>query len=150
MTIFYEGAQVEWVGGEFQALGHIISLGTNAAHVKWTSGPAADSISFVDLFDIEPVTAAAKTDEDPLHLVAVRKAFDDGDAVGVLNFLAKNQYLESWAKIAQDVLAFAEDRIRVDASMDLVDEQLTVAEREAVVKAGALALIKDAFSVEEE
>lgn len=150
MTIFYEGAQIEWVGGdEFKAVGQIISLGTNSAHVKWATGPDADNITFIDLFDIEPITAV-KHEEDSLHLVAVRHAFDSDQEVGVLNFLAKNDYLDTWAKIAQDVLAYAETRIRTDASMELVDEQLSLAEKEAVVKAGALSLLRDAFGIEEE
>ena len=147
MTIFYEGAQVEWVGGDFKAVGHIVSLGSASAHVKWATGPDADNITFIDLYDIEPVTAVKKTDDDPMHLVAVRRAYDENQVVGVLNFLAKNEYLEGWTKIAQDILAYAEDRIRTDAkSMELVEEQLSIPEREAFVKAGAQALLRDAFS----
>lgn len=147
MTIFYEGAHVEWSGGGgFQAEGHIIALGTNSAHVKWATGPNSGDITFTDLFDIEPVTAKV---EDPFHLTAVRRAYDEEAEVGVLNFLASNNYLDSWTKIAQDVLSYAEDRIRKDASMELVDEQLSIAERQKVVTAAALALLRDAFGDEE-
>ena len=150
MTIFYEGSPVEWTGGGFQAEGHIVVLGTNAAHVKWTSGPSADQITFTDLFDIEPVTASAKPQEDPLHLTAVRRAFDNDREVGVLNFLASNKYLASWPKIAQDVIAYTEARIQADSSMELVDEQLSIPERNAVVTQAALALLRDAFADDSE
>jgi len=149
VTIFYEGGQVRWAASEVDAVGHIVSLGSTAAHVKWQTGPSVDQITFTDLFDIEPVTAS-KVDDDPMHLVAVRRAYDHDQEVGVLNFLATNDYLGSWSNIARDVLAYAEDRIRADASMELVDEQLTVPEREAVVKASAMALLRDAFGIEEE
>lgn len=148
MTIFYEGAPVEWAGGGFKAEGHIIALGSNSAHVKWASGPNTGSITFIDLFDIEPVTAKVE-DSDPLHLTAVRRAYDEDREVGVLNFLAGNDYLGTWTKIAQDVLAYAEDRIRKDASMELVDEQLSIPEKQTVVTAAALALLRDAFGIEE-
>lgn len=148
-TIFYEGAEVEWVGGGgIKAEGHIVSLGSTHAHVKWASGPDALDITFVDLYDLEPVTAK-KVEEDPMHMVAVRRAFDREAVTGVLNFLASNNYLDTWQDIAKDVLAYVESRIRTDASMDLVEEQLSVPEREQVVKAGALALLRDAFSESE-
>lgn len=147
MTIFYEGAHVEWVAGGFQAEGHIVALGSNSAHVKWATGPDEGSLTFVDLFDIEPVTAKI---EDPFHLTAVRRAYDEDQESGVLNFLASNKYLATWTGIAQDVLSYAEDRIRKDASMELVDEQLTTVEKQLVVRAAALALLRDAFSDETE
>jgi hypothetical protein len=146
VTIFFEGAQVAWVGGE--AEGRIIALGTNSAHVKWSTGPDKDRITFIDLYDIEPVTAKVE-DADPLHLTAVRRAFDAEQEAGVLNFLASNEYLDTWRKIAQDTLAYTKERIRKDASMELVDEQLTLTEKARVVEAAALALLRDAFSEEE-
>lgn len=143
MTIFHDGDAVEWAGGGgFRAEGHIIAAGTNSAHVKWASGPDSEHITLVNLFDIEPVTAKL---DDPFHLTAVRNAYDNSQEVGVLNFLASNNYLDSWTGIASDILVYAESCIRKDASMELVDEQLTGAEKQAVVTAAALALLRDAF-----
>lgn len=149
MTIFYEGSHVEWSRSDgIKAEGHIVALGSNSAHVNWATGPDAGSITLTDLFDIEPVTANLE-DRDPFHLTAVRRAYDSEEEVGVLNFLASNQYLDSWPTIAQDVLAYTKECISKDASMDLVDEQLTLAEKNQVVTAAALALLRDAFSEEE-
>jgi len=146
MTIFYEGQQIEWSGGGFTAEGHIVALSSTAAHVKWASGPDAGRTTLTDLYDIEhPVPK----EDDPLHLTAVRRAFDKEEEAGVLNFLASNQYLGSWTEIAQDVLAYAEDRIRTDASMELVDEQLTIPEKQKIVTAAALTLLRDAFGEQE-
>lgn len=150
MTIFYEGEPVHWTGSPVQAEGHIVALagGNTAAHVKWASGPDAGHMTVVDLYDIEPVTAS-KVEEDPFHLTAVRRAYDDEREAGVLNFLASNEYLDSWTGLAKDVLIYVEDRLRRDASMELVDEQLTAAEAQQVVKTAALTLLRDAFGIEE-
>jgi hypothetical protein len=152
-TVFYDGESIRWVGaGNFQAEGSIVAVDTvsQAAHVKWASGPDIGDMTFVDLFDIEPVTARKVKDEDPMHLVAVRNAYDDGAESGVLNFLASNSYTNSWSKIASDVFAYTQQRIRADASMELVDEQLSIPEKQKVVAAAAMALLRDAFSDEEE
>jgi hypothetical protein len=149
VAIFFEGARVEWAAGGHEAEGHIVAVGSNSAHVKWSSGPDKGHITFTDLYDIEPVTAKVKEPDDPLHLTAVRRAYDSEEEIGVLNFLATQKYLGSWQAIAQDVLAYAEERIRTDASMELVEEQLTTSERNKVVTAAALTLLKDAFGEEE-
>jgi hypothetical protein len=149
--VLYEGEAVRWAGwGDIQAEGNIVALASSAAHIKWSSGPNAGDITFTDLYDIEPVTARKVKDEDPLHLVAVRNAYDDGSEAGVLNFLAVNSYTGSWSRIASDVLAYTQQRIRADASMELVDEQLSIPEKQKVVAAAALALLSDAFGTSEE
>ncbi len=142
MTIFYEGDRVEWVGGGFQAEGKIIQCEATAAHVKWESGPDIGRFTLVDFFDIEPVTAKV---EDPFHLHAVRKAYDEDAEEGVVTFLAKNAYLKGWNKIAKDVLDYTEDRLRTDASMELVDEQLSAQEKQRVLTVAAMMLLRDAF-----
>lgn len=147
--IFYAGEAVKWGRDDAEAEGHILDVGMTSAHVKWASGPNAGSSTLVDLYDIEPATAAKERDGDPLHFTAVRKAYDEEAEVGVLNFLASHKYLEGWTKIASDVLAYTQQRIRSDASMDLVDEQLSIPEKMRVVEASALALLRDAFSEEE-
>lgn len=153
MTVFYEGQQVQYTGPDAAgARGHIMAVaGSDSMHVKWASGPFAGDITLTDIYDLSTVASASTIEhEDPMHLTAVRKIYDmDGDE-GVLNFLASKKYLSSWEKIAEDVLAYAEDRIRTDASMDLVEEQLTAAERDQVVRTGALVLLRDAFSTEQE
>jgi len=148
--IFYEGEKVTWSGGEgFVAEGHIVALGTTSAHVKWTSGPEVDSITLTSLYDIEPVTAVKSDEDDPMHFTAVRRAYDTEQEVGVLNFLASNNYLTGWQKIAQDVISYTKARIAADASMELVDEQLSTPERARVIEASALALLRDAFTESE-
>jgi len=145
----YEGQTIQWIGGGYQARGHIVALAGNGAHVRWTTGPNAGQMTVDDIYDLEPYVAAKEPQEDPLHLTAVRNAFDAEGEAGVLNFLASNNYLDSWQKIAVDVLEFVQQRIRIDASMELVEEQLTPAEKARVVHTASLALLRDAFGIEE-
>ena len=150
MSYWYEGQTVKWNGIGDAARGHIIAVaGRDAVHVKWATGPNAGDITITDVYDLDPfVSNRVNEREDPLHLTAVRRAYDEDAEAGVLNFLARHQYLDTWQSIAQDVLDYAEQRIRVDASMELVDEQLSTPERAQVIKAAALALLRDAFSEE--
>lgn len=150
MTYLYEGQTVRWNGIGDAARGHIVALaGKDAVHVKWATGPNAGDITVTDVYDLDPfVSNRVSEREDPLHLTAVRRAYDDEAESGVLNFLAKHQYLDTWQSIAKDVLDYTEQRIRVDASMELVDEQLSTPERTLVIQAAALALLRDAFSEE--
>ena len=147
----YEGQTVTWAGDSTPARGHIIAVASeNALHVKWATGPNAGDITIAEKWDLEPVTAAQTNDiEDPLHLTAVARAYSSDQERGVLNFLASNDYLDSWQKIASDVLDYTKQKIRVDASMELVEEQLTPMEQRKVVQAAALALLRDAFGMEE-
>lgn len=146
----YEGQTVRWNGIGDAARGHIVALaGKDAVHVKWATGPNTGDITVTDVYDLDPYVSNRVTErEDPLHLTAVRRAYDQDSESGVLNFLAAHQYLDTWQSIAKDVLDFTEQRIRVDASMELVDEQLSTQERGLVIQAAALALLRDAFSEE--
>lgn len=146
----YEGQTVQWSGDGQSARGHIVAIaGRDTVHVKWATGPEAGSITMTDVYELDPFVANRVSEkEDPLHLTAVRKAFDQDGESGVLNFLSSHKYLATWQEIARDILDYAEQRIRVDASMELVDEQLTPQERGMVVQAAALALLRDAFSEE--
>lgn len=152
MSILYEGQTVLWAGGDGMARGTFIAVaGPSSGHVKWATGPNAGETLLTDIYDLEPVTAAQQSDEeDPLHLRAVAKAYTAEGEVGVLNFLAVNDYTDTWTKIAADILEFTQQRIRVDASMELVEEQLSPSEQRKVVQAAALALLRDAFGLEEE
>ena len=147
---FYEGQTVKWSGGDYQARGHIVAIaGHDSVHVKWATGPQAGEITLTDAYELDPFVSNRITErEDPLHLTAVRRAYDQDGESGVLNFLSSHKYLSSWEEIAQDVLDYTEQRIRIDASMELVDEQLSTDERKMVVRASALALLRDAFSEE--
>lgn len=146
----YEGQTVKWNGIGDPARGHIVAVaGKDAVHVKWATGPNAGDVTLTDAYDLDPFVSNRVTErEDPLHLTAVRRAYDQDGESGVLNFLASHKYLDTWQAIAQDVLDYAEQRIRVDASMELVDEQLSTQERGLVIQAAALALLRDAFSEE--
>lgn len=153
MSIYLEGQEVTWVGLGKPAHGQIIAIaGRDSAHVKWNSGPQEGSITLTDLYDIAPlsVVAVQEPDEgDPMHLTAVRKVYDTDGDVGVLNFLASRDYLIGWQKIAAEVLEFAEQRIRADASMDLPEEQLSTNEFNGVVASAAMTLLRDAFATGE-
>lgn len=141
-----EGQSVSWVGEGQKAHGLILALaGKDSAHVKWASGPYSGETTLTDVYDLAPFLGQYQESEDPMHLTAVRRVYDTDGDVGVLNFLASHKYLDGWQKIAADILEYAEDRIRVDASMELVDEQLSPVEANRVVQSAALTLLRDAF-----
>jgi hypothetical protein len=153
MSVYlYEGQTVSWVGGGIQARGHIVEFGgADSAHVKWATGPNAGTYTLADVYDLEPVMAGKiDLEDDPMHFTAVAKAYSSEGEQGVLNFLATNKYLDGWQKIATDVLEFTQSRIRTDASMELVEEQLSPADQRSVIQAAALALLHDAFGSEDE
>jgi hypothetical protein len=144
----YEGQTVKWNGIGDPARGHIVAIaGKDAVHVKWATGPNSGDITVTDVYDLDPFVSNRVTErEDPLHLTAVRRAYDQDGESGVLNFLASHKFLDTWQSIAKDVLDYTEQRIRIDASMELVDEQLSTPERTLVIQAAALALLRDAFT----
>lgn len=148
MSIYlYEGQTVSWIGeGGHRARGNIISTdGAYSAHVKWASGPNAGDITLTDVYDLQPLTANYDEESDPMHLTAVRRNYDAEGESGVLNFLASHNYLDTWSRIAANALEYVEQEIRKDASMELVDEQLNPRERDKVVQAAAISLLRDAF-----
>lgn len=150
MAYLYEGQTVQWNGVDVSARGHIVAVaGRDSVHVKWATGPNTGAITVTDVYDLDPFVSNRVTErEDPLHLTAVRHAYDQDAETGVLNFLAAHKYLDTWQAIAKEVLDYAEQRIRIDASMELVDEQLSNNERALVIQAAALTLLRDAFSEE--
>jgi hypothetical protein len=149
----YEGDTVSYVGVAMPpAHGKLLYFASDqAAHVKWASGTRQGEIDIVDVYDLEPVTAAqAVAVVDPMGHTAVRRVMDADGEAGVINFLVTSSQTTGWPTIAADVLAYVEDRIRVDASMEMPQEQLSPVEYDRVVGLASRALLRDAFGDLEE
>jgi hypothetical protein len=144
----YEGDTVSYVGVAMPpAHGKLLYFASDrAAHVKWATGAHQGQIDIVDVYDLEPVTAAeAIATVDPMGHTAVRRVMDADGESGVINFLVTSSQTGGWSKIAADVLGYVEGRIRLDASMEMPGEQLTRDEYDRVVGLASRALLRDAF-----
>lgn len=149
----YEGDTVSYTGVAMPpAHGKLLYFASDrAAHVKWATGTHTGQIDIVDIYDLEPVHAAqAIAVVDPMGHTAVRRVMDADGEAGVINFLVTSSQTEGWSKIARDVLAYVEDRIRLDASMEMPVEQLSSPEYDRVVGLASRLLLRDAFGSLEE
>lgn len=145
-TLFYEGDSVTYTGVNYPPRqGKLLYFASErAAHVKWTEGSRLGEIDLVDLYDLAPVTSSAQLAKiDPVGHTVLARAMQQEGATGVLNFLVTAKQLDGWRKIAADTVAFIESRLRLDASMEMVYEQLGPAETDQVISLAARTLIRD-------
>jgi len=145
---FFEGDTVSYVGTAMPpAHGKLLYFASSsAAHVKWAEGVRQGEIDLIDLYDLMPVTSgAAIAQVDPMGYTACKRAMENDGAEGVLNFLVASKQIDNWQRIARDVLAYAEQRIRRDVSMDMPYEQLNGEDYERIVGLSTRVLLRDAF-----
>lgn len=151
-TPFYEGDSVSYVGdgldGIEPATGQLMSFVSNThAYVQWKTGARLREIDMVDLDDLVPMASEAT-----LQTRAVISPFGcrvvmarEGEE-GVVNYLASVRQIGTWERIAADAYRFVQDRLKVDASMELPYEQLQPEEVQRVIAVSAQVLLRDAFT----
>lgn len=145
-TMFHEGDSVTYTGTAMPpAQGKLLYFASDrSAHVQWAEGARNGEIDLVDIYDITPVTSsAAMARIDPMGRSAVRRAMEREGESGVLNFLVTAGRLSTWTRIAADVQQMIESRLRVDASMEQVFEQLRPEEADRVISLAARTLVRD-------
>lgn len=145
-TMFHEGDSVTYTGTAMPpAQGKLLYFASDrSAHVQWAEGVRNGEIDLVDIYDITPVTSsAAMARIDPMGRSAVRRAMEREGESGVLNFLVTAGRLSTWTRIAADVQQMIESRLRVDASMEQVFEQLRPEEADRVISLAARTLVRD-------
>lgn len=144
-TAFYEGDPVGYTGPLMPpAHGRVLHFASaRFAYVKWTDGPKEKDIDLIDVYDLQPLTAAQQMAINPRTAVKVAMASDG--AAGVINYLASASELGEWPDIAVRVMQFAAELVRQSESMEKPHEQLDSLQFEAVVDLGARVLLRDAF-----
>ncbi len=145
LTAFYEGDTVNYTGVSMPpAHGKLLHFASAShAYVKWENGVRPGEIDIVNIYDLQPVTAAQATTVNP-H-TAVKAAMAAEGEIGVINHLATVSELSEWPDIAADVLAYTAGRIRASASMETPHEQLDSIQFERVLALASRVLLRDAF-----
>lgn len=151
MTIFNEGAHVDYVGdgrdGIPAAAGRIMALASSSAvHVRWDDGPRRGKIDLVSVWDLEKsASEVALIAPTQITSHSVRRVMNTDGEAGVLNFLSAAKRIDTWTGIAKEALDYVERALRADASMDLAYEQLRADEVDSVVSLAARTLLAQAF-----
>ena len=154
MSMPREGQRVAFCGypGDGLAIddrGKVLSRSEGSCHVLWTSGSRAGDVTLVLDDDLVGVTAAAHTYDDldsgRLVSISVRRVFDGGGKVALLNALNEEGHLASFATIAEEALQAVAAGIRQDPSIQEVLASLEPEEGAEFVAFAATALLQDAF-----
>lgn len=145
LTAFFEGDPVAYTGALIPpAHGRVLHFASKThAYVKWSDGVRPGEIDLIDVYDLQPLTAAQRMAINPRTAVKVAMASDG--AAGVINYLASASELGEWPDIAARVLRFTAELVRQSESMERPHEQLDSMQFDAVVSLGAQVLLRDAF-----
>jgi hypothetical protein len=158
-----EGSRVCYVGdgSDGRALGdrgRLLLRSGSSGHVRWDDGTIAPHY----LADLEALAwsrqaAAVAADglEDslevgPIQTVAVREAYEAEGSAGVLNQLSTTGALGGFAEIAQEARELVVARLRQDPTLGQATAALDDDEREDLILTATYALLRDAFSGENE
>lgn len=159
-----DGQKVSYVGPPTDGLqmgdrGEILSAAAHGSHVLFSTGSRKGGVVFVDHIDLafgqgkKVATIQDGLDDSldvgTLGVTATREVFENSGEVGLLNVMAEQGHLASFASIAQEAHDLIQMRIRNDPSFRSVTAQLDDEEGEAVIRLAAAVLMRDAFGVDE-
>lgn len=156
---FREGQRVAYVGDGGNDLkpgdrGKVLSAEAGAAHVLWMSGEQTGSIIFHDNYDLVAQSSDSSYDTDfygsPLVTTAVRKVYDKGGSVGLLNALNEEGHLAVFTPIAEEAMSIVAARIKEEPAFIEVFNHLDSEEADGFVNLASWVLLRDAFSEEDE
>lgn len=160
-----DGSPVSYVGSGHDGRtlgerGQLLTTSGRIGHVKWA---ADDAITAHDVEDLAPTSArrAARTavvhddladslDVGPLVATGVRQTLDTEGPAGVLNALSATGSLSDFSEIAEEAVAFVEQRVRASASFQQVARQIDDDEFDEVTSLAARVLLRDAFGAVDE
>lgn len=153
--MWVEGARVAFVGDDgplpVGTIGTVLADAGSGAHVLWPTG-----IMLMASMDITAVAATAghdglddSLDVGVLRVEGVRRIADQQGVAGVLNVMADSGHLANFPQIADEAWNFIQGRIRADAAIRAVAEELPDEDAEALYATATAALIRDAFAGDE-
>lgn len=139
--------------------GKVLVADGEISHVMWSTGSRAGEVTLTSNDVL--VAAAAFIGEvegsldDSLEVGGLaafssRQVWDEVGPVGLLNTMVEGGHLASFLDIAEDALGLVVHRIRHDASFRVITAELDEDEAEKLVRTAAAALIRDAFTADEE
>lgn len=159
-----DGQRVSYIGPQVDGLevgdrGEVISAGDGASHVLWHTGSKQGAVVLTDHYDLSlgQKKVAATIDDGlddsldvgTLTVTGAREVFDTEGETGILNVMAEQGHLASFATIAQEAQDLILTRIRNDPSFRSMAAQLDDEEAESVIRLATAVLMRDAFGVEE-
>jgi hypothetical protein len=138
--------------------GKVLVADGPVAHVLWSTGARAGEVTISEveaLSGSQPDMTVNASLDDSLEvggLVAFssRQVMDERGVSGLLDIMAEAGHLSGFLDIAEEAIGIVAHRIRHDASIRAITAELDDYEAEALVRTAAAALIRDAFSVDEE
>jgi hypothetical protein len=158
---FYEGQAVSYVGDGQQGLslgdhGRLLAFASKTAgHIHWLDGNLRGQVTVHELGqEVLPAsnkfTAAQDGLEDslevgPVQHTSARSVYDTEGSAGVLSMLASAGHMANFEEIADDVHAFAQQRIRQEASFREVLAQLDDYEQDELVVMASKLVLRDAL-----
>jgi hypothetical protein len=158
-----DGQKVSYVGPEVEGLvlgdrGEVLSAGATASHVLFRTGSRSGAVLLCEHFDLTPGHPKTATIDDGLDdsldvgtlaVTGAREVYDVEGETGILNVMAEQGHLASFATIAQEAHDLIQTRIRNDPSFRSMAAQLDDEEAESVIRLAAAVLMRDAFGVQE-
>lgn len=139
--------------------GKVLVADGEIAHVMWTTGSRAGTVTITEAelltgsSDYEMTVSGSLDDSlevGGLVAFSARNVYDEGGASGLLDMMAVNGHLSGFLDIAEEALGLVAHRIRHDPSIRVITAGLDEDEAETLVRVASAALIRDAFSVDEE
>jgi len=139
--------------------GKILVADGEIAHVMWSTGSRSGTVTITEK---DVLTASADYEmtvsgslDDSLEVGGLtsfssRQVWDESGPVGLLNTMVETGHLASFIDIAEEALGLVAHRIRHDSSIRVITAELDEDEAETLVRTAAAALIRDAFSADEE
>lgn len=139
--------------------GKVLVADGEIAHVMWTTGSRAGTVTITES---ELLTGSAEYEmsvsgslDDSLDVGGLtsfssREVWDESGPVGLLNTMVETGHLASFLDIAEEALGLVSHRIRHDASIRVITAELDEDEAETLVRKAAAALIRDAFTDEDD
>jgi hypothetical protein len=159
-----DGQRVSYIGPEANGVsigdrGEVLSAGDNASHILFHTGSRQGAVILVDHYDLalgQKKVAATIDDglDDSLEVgtlavTGAREVYDVDGETGILNAMAEQGHLASFAAIAQEAHDLIQMRIRADPSFRSMASQLDDEEAESVIRLASAVLMRDAFGVED-
>jgi hypothetical protein len=156
-----EGTRVTYAGDtdpfqEVGALGRVVALSGDAAHVQWTTGPKTGSIDLVETYELLPArttlafeaTTVTAAFDDALEMAAapslqVRAVYDEAGPEGLVAALDEAGHLPALAEYVEDALGRLGAQLRGDAHLSGILASLEPDEAESVVSRLASMLVAD-------
>jgi len=128
------------------------------AHVLWSTGSRTGDVTITDTDSLhtgqQALTISGSLDDSlevgGLVTFSSRQVVDERGMSGLLDIMAEAGHLSGFLDIAEEAIGIVAHRIRHDSSIRAITAELDDDEAEVLVRTAAAALIRDAFSVDEE